>query len=457
MFDNSKKSTPNLSEFEPLPSQYEVIRYLRKEVDYKTGTQEVLLSGSIGSSKSLTLAHMVVTHCLLYQGAKVGIGRLALPQLKTTLCTKIREHLFGTGVDYKYHETTGDFQFSNGSTIKAVSWADQNYAKLGSLEFSAFGIEELTESKDTKAYDVILQRTNRVPHIKEPWVLSATNPSGVSNPFYEKLIMSRSPNVKVFYSNTFTNPYLDPMYIQQLKSRLDEKMAQRMIYGRWVEIATEVVYYAYSDENYRPIDYTVDLKYPIRMHFDFNIGDGKPLSLIFSQYDKEKDTWHFFDEVIVDGQRTLDSLEEAQSRGLLDHDQVYIIHGDATGASRDTRSKLSDYEQIEKYLSNITTDKGRKFRFQMQVARSNPPIRQRHNIVNAYCKDANGRNKLFVYLKAKTLDKGMRLTRLKTGGQYLENDHDRWQHCTTALGYGICYQSNLNLYGQTSATMIGGY
>lgn len=450
-------STPPLHLFNPLPGQFEVIRHLRRTADFEKGTHEVLLSGSVGSTKSLTLAHMVATHALMYPGAKVGVGRLALPQLKATLCTKIKEHLFETGVDYKYHQSTGDFHLPNESIIKAVSWADGNFTKLGSMEFSAFAIEELTESKDSRAYEVILQRTNRVPHIKEPWVLSATNPDGPSHWVYDKIVMSKDPLVKVFYSNTFENPYLPKSYIEQLKSRLDEKMAQRMIYGRWVEIDTEVIYYAYSDENYRPVDYEIDLRFPIRLHFDFNIGDGKPLSLIFSQYDKERDTWHFFDEVIVDGQRTLDSLEEAESRGWLNYDQLYIVHGDASGASRDTRSKVSDYGQIEKFLANVTLAGDRKMRFKMAVARSNPPIRQRHNTVNAYCKDANGWNKLFVYRGAKTLDKGMRLTRLKTGGLYLENDKDRWQHCTTALGYGICYQDNLNLFGQSSMTTIGSY
>jgi hypothetical protein len=392
----------------------------------------------------------------MHPGARVGVGRLALPQLKATLCQKIKEHMFECGVDYKYHESTGDFKLPNDSSIKAISWADGNLAKLGSMEFSAFAIEELTETKDPKPYDVILQRTNRVPHIKEPWVLSATNPDSPASWPYEKLIMSKDPLVKVFYSNTFDNPFLPKAYIEQLKSRLDEKMAQRMIYGRWVEIATEVIYYAYGDDNVRNVDYSVDLKYPIRMHYDFNIGDGKPLSLIFSQYHNDTDTWHFFDEIIIDGQRTLDSLEEADSRGLLNHDQLYIVHGDSTGASRDTRSKLSDYEQIKAFLSNYQV-KGRKMRFRVDVPRANPPVRKRHNLVNAYCKDANGRHKLFVYQKAKTLDKGMRLTRLKTGGQYLENDSDRWQHCTTALGYGVCFQADLNSYGHSSARDMGSY
>lgn len=451
------RSTPNLLEFTPLSSQLEVIRHLRHGADYSKGTHEVLLSGSIGSSKSLVAAHMVVTHCLLYPKSRVGIGRLALPQLKATLCNKIREHLFETGIEYKYFESSGNFEFANGSEIKAISWADNNLVKLGSMEFSAFAIEELTETKNTKAYDVILQRTNRLPHVKEPWVLSCTNPDSPSSPWYKKLITSDSPQVKVFYSNTFDNPYLPPSYIENLKGRLDERMAQRMLYGKWLEIYTEVVYFSYTSENFVKSEYKVDTKYPIRLSWDFNIGQGKPLSLVLMQYITEKDQWHIFDEVIVDGQRTLDSLEEAAARGLLDFPTRYIIHGDASGKNNDTRSFGSDYTIIEKFLDNYQNNRGQKIIYTKDIPSKNPPIRERHNAMNSYIKNANGQKKLFVYKKAPTCDEGLRLTKLKSRGQFLEDDKDRYQHCTTAIGYAVMVEHRRRMYNSTNTFSQGRY
>ena len=433
-------STPNLNNFEPLPQQLEVIKYIRKKCDYSKGTHEVLLSGSVGSTKSLTLAHLVVTHCLMYPGARVGIGRLALPQLKATLCQKIREHLFESGITFDYHETTGNFRIDN-SEVKAISWADGNLAKLGSMEFSAFAIEELIETDNSKPYDVVLQRTNRLPHIKEPWVLSATNPEGTSHWAYKKLIMSESDKVKVFYSNTEDNPYLPPNYIQTLKERMDERMAQRMIEGKWIEINDgSIVYYSYSRDNYKNESYVINKNYPVILTYDFNIGSGKPLSLVLMQYDRMKDTFHVFNEVIVEGQRTLDSLDEAHERGLLDPNLTYKVRGDATGRSRDTRSIKSDYDIIENFLSNYTKN-GQKIRYQMEVPRSNPPIKERHNTMNGYIRNAHGICKLFVYKDAKTVDEGLRSTKLRSSGQFLEDDSDRFQHCTTAIGYAVTYEA----------------
>jgi hypothetical protein len=450
-------STPNLKTFKPLPQQLEIIGDVRWGNDYSKGTHELLLSGSVGSSKSLTLAHLVITHCMTNPRARVGIGRLALPQLKATLCQKIREHLFESGVTYDYHETTGDFKIYD-SEIKAVSWADQNLAKLGSMEFSAFAIEELTETKDPKPYDVILQRVNRLPHIKQPFVASATNPDSPSHWVYKKLVMSNSPKVKVYYSNTLDNPYLPASYIETLLERLDERMAQRMIYGKWVEVNdTSTVYYSYERKNnYVDKSYKVNNNLPIIITYDFNIGTGKPLSLVFMQYVPSEDTFHVFNEIIVEGQRTLDSLDEAHQRGLLNIDCFYKVRGDASGKSRDTRSIRSDYDIIEQFLANYSKD-GRKIRYQIEVPRSNPPVRERHNIMNGYIRNANGKSKLFVYKDAKTVDEGLRLTKLKSGSQYLEDDSDRYQHCTTAVGYAVMFEYYKNRFNSTATSRSGSY
>jgi len=437
-------STPNILDFSPLPSQLKVIRDVRKNFDFSLGTHELLLSGSVGSAKSITLAHLVVTHCLMYPGSRVGIGRLALPQLKATLCQKIKEHLHNTGIDHQYYESNGNFDMPNGASIRAISWADGNLAKLGSMEFSAFAIEELTETKDSRPYDVILQRTNRLAHVKEPFVISGTNPEGPSHWAYKKILMANSPRVKVYYSNTFDNPYLPKSYIDSLAERLDGKMARRMLYGEWLEIDRERIYYSYSREkNFKEYSYALKTHLPIRLTYDFNIGEGKPLSLVFCQYDPMDNTWHFFNEVIVNGQRTLDSLEESEARNLLPQGFRYIVHGDCNGRSRDTRQTKTDYELIENWLAK------KNYRFELQVPKSNPPVRDRHNTLNGYMLNSKNESKLFVYKDAPVVNEGFLLTRLKAGGQYLEVDTDRFQHCTTACGYAIMYESIMRQYHLT--------
>jgi hypothetical protein len=339
------------------------------------------------------------------------------------------------GKHYYKHDGSAFIKFKNGSQIISRSWADRKYSKVRSLELSGAAIEELTENDEQNFYNEIKMRVGRLPHIKNNFIICASNPGPPSHWAYKYFIEPNEqgrdhPTKHVYYSLTTDNPYLPKSYINQLKKDLDPKLAKRMLYGEWIEIADEVIYYAYDKEhNFVNKTYEINPKYPVYISWDFNIGEGKPLSLCLFQY--IDDTFHFFSEVVVDGMRTLDSLDELHSKGLLKDSLTYYITGDASGKHKDTRSTRSDYEIIRKYFANSP------YTFEMRTFPSNPPIRTRHNLVNSYCLNASGQRRLFVYSQAKTCDEGLRLTALKKGANIIEDDSKRYQHVTTAIGYGI--------------------
>ena len=426
---------PKINEFMPLQNQWEVINKIRCQYDYSKGTHEVLLSGSVGSAKTILLAHLGLTHALLYPGSHVGIGRRTKPELKETLVHVIQEHIGGI-FNPNFNKTTSNFKLPNGSRITAFSWADQSYKKFRSHEFSCFLIEELTENKDPEFYQEIFMRVGRLPNVPEKIIICATNPDDPEHWAYKRWFDTPKDTRHVFYSKTSDNPYLPASYVEQLEANLDPKMARRMLYGEWLAIAQDIIYYAYEkDRNFKNEVYQVNPRFPIHLCFDFNIGQGKPMSACLFQ--KVGNTFHVFAEVIVQGSRTEDQMEEMAARGYLDYQTNYIINGDATGKRNDTRSPLSDYDIIKKYLANYRGPGNRALNFEMKVPMSNPPIRTRHNMVNAQFINEKGQVRLYVYKTCPTLDEGLRLTKLKPGAQYLEDDSKAHQHVTTALGYGI--------------------
>jgi len=334
-----------------------------------------------------------------------------------------------------------------------MSWADKKYNKARSLKLSGVVFEELTENddEDKKAFMSLKSRLRRIPNIKENFLIAATNPAGPSHWAYQYFIVPKDhPTRKVVYSRTEQNPFLDPIYIQQLKNDLDPKEARRMLYGEWVEIDVEKIYHAYSEENYlSETEYPVRKDIPIIITFDFNIANGKPMSCALMQYDKEKDTFHIFQECIIQGSRTLDIMEELDSRLVFNMEcPMFVIHGDATAKARDTRNIYSDYEIISKFIAN------KNIRWELQVPQSNPPIRNRHNRVNSYCLNEAGVRRLFVYKGCKTIDEGFRLTALKKGGDYIEDDSKHFQHVSTAIGYSIVYESNNKTLVKSSSQRV---
>ena len=432
-------STPTITTYSPdiLTYHRQVIDDIRKHFDYSRGTHEILLSGSVGSGKSTLLAHIVLTHVLFNSGSRFLIGRLSMPALRSTVFNKILEHIGNDLVenkDYFVNLTTASIKFRNGSEIISRSWADKKYFKVRSLELSGAAIEETIETPEDDFYKEIKMRVGRLPHVKENIIISATNPGSPSSWIYKYFIDPNSGTKKhqtrhVYYSRTEENPFLAPQYIEQLKQDLDPKLARRMLYGEWIEIQDEVIYYQYdASRQYREETWTPPPGHKILISFDFNIGDGKPMSAV--ALCKVDNIYHAFAEVIVDGARTDEIMAEFFDRKIITKDRQYEIHGDASGKARNTSSKRSDYEIIKEALdrNGITYD--------YKVPLANPAIRTRHNAINSLCLNELGETRLYVY-NCPTLNQGLRLTAFKKGGKIVEDDSKRYQHITTALGYAI--------------------
>lgn len=403
-------------------------------------THEFLFSGSVGSAKSMLATHIIVNHCITYKGAKVGIGRESMKDLKDTLYQMILDHLDGSfeqGKDYKINGK-GHIIFRNKSRILPFSWHDKRYKKFRSHTFSLFVIEELTENKTREFYDEIKMRLGRMTKIPFSAIICLTNPDDPAHWAHDYFIKGKetNPNIHVHYSVTSHNPFLPKSYIRGLQATLDPKMALRMLKGQWISITTDKIYYSYDDELNVIPTYEINPKYPVCMSWDFNIGVGKPMSMCLFQIVEEQ--FFFFDEIIIEGSRTKDVLEELQSRGYLDRNYKWQIFGDASMKSNDTRSIKTDYTIIKDFLSNYETpqDMG-PIQYEMRVGISNPPIRARHNFVNGMlCNDLKERN-LLVTKNCTTIRKGLQLTALKKGADYIEDDSKPYQHVTTAVGYAI--------------------
>lgn len=432
---------PALTEFDPyaIKWQGQLINDLRQHYDYTKGTHEVLLSGSVGSAKSAIMAHIGITHCLFFEKAKCLVTRRSRPDLEETIWGELIDHIEGClteGKDYEVNQAKLKISFSNGSEIITRTFADGRYKKFRSLILSMALIEELTENEDMEFYKEIRMRVGRATHVPEHVMLSATNPGDPDHPAYEYFIQSKNPLRHVYYSITSDNPFLPKTYIDGLRETMSPREARRMLYGEWLELSRDVIYSSYtSDKNYKDEAKEINPNYPIDMFFDFNIASGKPMSGGIGQY--INGIYNVIKTFIIHGARTQDILDEMDDYGVFKFkDTLYRVFGDAAGKNRDTRSKRSDYDIIKDYLRNIVP-------YEMKVPASNPALRKRHNLVNAMCLNDKNQIRLLIYKDAKDADKGMRLTKLLEGSNYVENDRFEFQHITTAIGYWIC-ANNVN-------------
>lgn len=427
-------STPTLTEFNPalIPYQLDVITDIRSSYNYNLGVHELLLSGSVGSAKSLLMAHAVATHCLSNSGAHALIGRKAMPQLKDTLFQMILDHL-GLDVGYKINTTRGIIEFENKSKITCFSWSDKAYKKVRSYALSCAAIEEFTENPDLEFYKEIKMRVGRIPHIKENFIINATNPDAPDHPAY-KYFIEKADEIEtrhVYYSLTEQNPFLPRTYIENLKETLSPKEADRMLRGKWVSIHTDVVFYNYDKQrNYVNAEYKWNPRLRFDVFFDFNIGYGKPMSCAVGQVD-EYGTFHIAKDFVIDGARTEDVCEEIFNSGIMYGFNTINVFGDCNGRNRDTRNTLDDYAIIKRYFERKSK------RVVINVPKSNPDLRASENLTNAMCFNEQGHVRLKIYKDAYTAHEGLNFTKYKKGAKLIQDDSDRFQHVSTAIRYWI--------------------
>lgn len=441
------KSKPYFSQFVPFGYQKNCLDLLYNH-DYSKYTPEILLSGSVGSAKSIACAHWAIAHCLRWPGARIAISRQSLPDLRKTIYQEIIEHLskdFTEGVHYKTRSNTCEIMFPNGSEIIAVSFGDRRWSKVRSLKLSGIIIEEATDFDEEfyeagSGFSQFKARLRRIHNVPENFLILATNPGDPEDFLHKYFIEGESEfeSRYVFYSITTDNPYLDPVYIKQLRQDYSPLEAERYLRGKWISLAGKGIYAAYDPKKNRiDEDYQIRADLPIRVSWDFNISASKPMSAVLSQYHPDTDTFHFYNESVVDGSYTIDICEDLYERGLLDHHHI-IIHGDATGRARNTASKLGNYQIITGFLAQ------KNISYEMKVPKANPPIRKRHMLVNSYCINDLGQVRLFVYKNAPTAHQGLLTTKLKKGANFVEDDTSRSQHISTAIGYNI-YSTLRNL------------
>jgi hypothetical protein len=440
-------SIPSLTKVNPFDIKWQgdAITDIRTKYNYNLGVHEAMFSGSVGSAKSVLLAHLAVTHCLFNPGACLLIGRKSMPSLKDTILATILEHIADDlveGVDYTHDKTRGQIHFSNGSSMISLSWADKKYKKARSYIFSAGIIEELTENDNIEFYKEIKMRVGRMPHIKEKFLISATNPDSPDHWAYEYFIESDNPLRHVYYSVTRDNKFLPQSYIDGIADTLSPAEARRMLYGEWVPVRSDdIVYSNYLEErNYINGEYKINPAVPIDIMHDFNIGVGKPMSAAAGQV--IGNTFHCFASFIVEGADTPEIMEEIAASGLFENRNPIRVFGDASGKNKDTRSNRTDFEIIISFIKKYQRKDGSYPSVSLHLPRKNPAIRDRHNLANAQFLNENGIINFYCY--DRDIDKGFKNTKLKHGSRFIEDDSYKLQHVTTAITYWVYHVVKYN-------------
>lgn len=449
-------TTPLFLDFDPrrIGWQWEATKFIR-DFDYDSGVLELFYSGGVGSAKTIDHIHEIVKNCLEQPGSRWLMLRRALKDLKRTSWAELLKHMADIPEAIKsYNKTDLLIVFNNGSEIYGDSYDDGDLTKFQSLNLSGLDIEEANEMPSKVIYEGIKLRLGRAGARKN-MVFIRSNPDEPDHWLYKYFISDNDhPNKKVFYSLTEQNPFLPKWYLENLKRDLDPLMARRKLYGEWLSITGDGIYYNYaSKKNFISNKaFEFDPRYPICIGHDFNIGINKPMSCFTGQL--IDGVFHIKKTYLLHRSNTHEIMDEMADDGVFENKTMFKVYGDASGRHSDTRSNHSDWEIIEDFLGKYVRKDGSRLEFSIDVPRSNPPIRRRHNRLNAKFENDLGEVKLIIYKEASDADEGFRLTKLKKGSGLAEDDSFEKQHVTTAIGYWVDYVEEFESIAPGTATFF---
>lgn len=206
---------------------------------------EILYGGAAGGAKSWTGAVWLLFMCLCYAGTKWFVGRAELKRITQSTFITFKRVCTMYGVPdrlWKFNGQLNYIEFFNGSRIDLLDLkflpSDPLYERYGSIEFTGGWIEEGGEV-NFGAYDTLKTRVGRCLNkelgLKRKLFITC-NPkkNWMYDTFYKPWKSDELVEYRFYIACLVQeNPFIDPDYIDGLRSTSDKVKFERLFKGNW--------------------------------------------------------------------------------------------------------------------------------------------------------------------------------------------------------------------------------
>ncbi len=246
------------------------------------------------------------------------------------------------------------------------------------------------------------------------------------NFLYELYAMGQKPELQItnkwmsWQFPTITSPFIPAEEIEAAKADMDEKsFAQEFLAS--FETMSGRVYHAF-DMKVHVKSCQFNPKLPVWVGQDFNLD---PMSSVILQQQPNGDLW-VVDEIVLHGSNTEEVCDELERRYWRFLKQITIFPDPNGGTKQHARGE-----------SDLDIFRERGFAKQ-KFHRRTPLIADRVNAVNRMLRSADGRVRLYVDPKCKSLIQSLDQTMYVKGSRQIDKDADI-EHSSDALGYPVEY------------------
>ena len=186
-------------------------------------------------------------------------------------------------------------------------------------------------------------------------------------------------------------------------------------------------------ENYGEHNYTDEVINPHEQLMWMHDQNFTPLSSAIGV--RRSNSLYLLDEIVLESAISQQSALEFVEKYKNHKNKHVLIYGDPAGRAGEKHGHSSDYTDIEGVL------KSNGWSYTRRVKMAHPAIKDRQNAVRAKIQTASGEVTLFVNRKAAPwCHKGLATVQLQAGSTFQEDQKNKYQHITTAIGYCVDYE-----------------
>ena len=316
----------------------------------------------------------------------------------------------------------------NGSEIHIIGLDKPE--RIEGIPWKGGGVDEFADTK-AEAWEAnifpALNTVNPLDPDYRAWCWLLGVPDGL-NHYYDLCQKAESgidPNFKVFHWKS--SEILPPDVIASAKAAMSARQFNQEFNASF-ETASGKIYDDYGIHNH-----TTEKILAHEQLWWMHDQNFTPLSSAIGV--KRGNDLYLLDEIVLLSAVSKQSALEFVDKFKDHQNKNVIIYGDPAGRAGEKHGHASDYTDIKDVL------KISGWTFTDKVARSHPAIKDRQNSVRSKIRTADGKISLWVNpATAPWCDKGLATVQLQAGSTFQEDQKNKYQHITTAIGYCIAVE-----------------
>ena len=399
--------------YEPLPSQ---ARFHRLRSKFKG------FSGPVGSGKTEALVMEAIMMAFKNPGRIGLLGAPSYAMLRDVTLQAMTQTLSRLAISFTLLKSSGELTIDAcGSKILLRSLDEYEHLRGSNLAW--FGVDELTYVTP-EAWQRLEARL-RDPLAKTRQGFAVWTPKG-HDWVYRRFIDKPTPHYGVILAKPFENVHITnsvPAYYESLKHSYNEHFYRQEVLGAYEAANSDRVYTSFERAStVKRVERVPAL--PLLWALDFNVN---PMCSVVAQ--RLQGELLVLDEIVIERSSTLEACEEFRAR-YGNWRAGIQIYGDASGNNRRTTG-TTDFEIIKRFwaeqgMKNVT----------YRLARANPSVASRVQLVNAMLKNAAGEQRLSIDPKCTELIADLVEVSYKPGTTIIDKTSDpKRTHLSDALGY----------------------